>query len=229
MITAQHRAWAHSLFRPYLRWLSKRRFHTLSLLGERPNIPATVPILLLPNHATWWDGFFPYLLNDAVFKRQYFIMMLEHRLKEFWFFRFLGAFSINQQSPKSIIESLSYTSSLLTSEQGQPRTPLVVMFPQGELRPFEIRPLGYNRGVERVLKNIQGEYAIVPLAMRCEFLGEEKPYLFLECGTPHIIPPFDKRANTMLPTAQQLEQEMELLLERLKNRIVAGERGQAIL
>jgi 1-acyl-sn-glycerol-3-phosphate acyltransferase len=237
MITAQHKAWAHRVFYPYLKWLCKRRFHAVELLGDLPKIPDGMPILLLPNHSTWWDGFFPYLLNKAIFKRTYYIMMLEHRLREFWFFRLLGAFSINQQSPKGIIESLSYASSILTSTT-KGATPLVVMFPQGELRPSGVRPLGYNRGVERIMAKSRQQsspLAIVPLAMRCEFLSEERPFVFLECGTPHILLPGEKNADNgsgnpdMVLTAQILEQETEVLLERLEQRILAAERGLKIV
>jgi 1-acyl-sn-glycerol-3-phosphate acyltransferase len=223
MITAQHRAWAHWLFRPYLRWLCKRRFHALELLGDIPELPDSMPILLAPNHATWWDGFFPYLLNDRVFRRKYYIMMLEHRLREFWFFRLLGAFSINQQSPKGIVETLSYTASLLSSSRKKGETPLVVMFPQGELRPSELRPLGYNRGIERVVSKTTVPLAVVPLAVRCVFLSEEKPFVFMECGTPHILTP----DSTL--SAPMLEQEMSDLLERLQQRIIASERGRSML
>lgn len=157
--------------------------------------------------------------------------MLEHRLREFWFFRLLGAFSINQQSPKGIIETLSYTISILTS----PNTvPLVVMFPQGELRPSAVRPLAYNRGVERVLAKVRqyrSPLAVVPLAMRCEFLAEERPFVFLECGTPHIFLPTEENTETndVLPSAQLLEQKTEILLKQLEQRIIAGERGIGIL
>jgi 1-acyl-sn-glycerol-3-phosphate acyltransferase len=230
MITTQHKRWAHAIFRPYLRWLCRRRFQGIQILGEIPDVPDTTPILLLPNHSTWWDGFFPYLLNDAIFRRPYHVMMLEHRLREFWFFRFVGAFSINQQSPKGIIETLAYTASLLAPASNFSQTPLVVMFPQGELRPSGVRPLGYNRGVERVLSKTSGTFAVVPLAMRCEFLTESKPYVFLECGTPHIISPRNSHQTpNTLPNTQQLETEMEQLLERLAQRIIAGQNGVKIL
>jgi 1-acyl-sn-glycerol-3-phosphate acyltransferase len=234
MITTQHQRWAHAIFRPYLRWLCRRRFQGIQILGKIPDIPEAMPILLLPNHSTWWDGFFPYLLNDAIFRRPYHVMMLEHRLREFWFFRFVGAFSINQSSPKGIVETLAYTASLLAPASKSGQTPLVVMFPQGELRPSGIRPLGYNRGVERVLSKATTTFAVIPLAMRCEFLAESKPNVFLECGTPRIISPHDSpqapnNIPNKIPSAKQLETEMEHLLEQLAKRIIAGENGQRIL
>jgi 1-acyl-sn-glycerol-3-phosphate acyltransferase len=221
MISASHRGWAHAIFRRYLRYLVKKRFHALHVLGELPQIPQDTPILLLPNHSTWWDGFFPYLLNDAVWQREFFIMMLEHRLREFWFFRFVGAFSINQQSPKGIVESLDYTVSLLQGNR------VVVLFPQGELAAWGKRPLGYNRGVERVLRKCTEagkRVAIVPIGMRCEFLADEKPHVFLLCGTPLFTD-----LTTTPSTANELERIETALLEELDGRIIAGELGTILL
>jgi len=221
MIAASPRGWAHAIFHRYLRYLVKKRFHALHVLGELPQIPQDTPILLLPNHSTWWDGFFPYLLNDMVWNREFFVMMLEHRLREFWFFRFVGAFSINQQSPKGIVESLDYTVSLLQGNK------VVILFPQGELAGYGKRPLGYNRGVERVLRKCaeaKRRIAIVPLGMRCEFLSDEKPHVFLLCGTPL----FTDLSSTP-STANELERIETDLLEELDGRITGGEQGKILL
>lgn len=220
MIPASHRRWAHGIFRPYLRSLFKRRFHALHLLGDMPSVPPNTPILLLPNHSTWWDGFFPYLLNDTLFYREFFIMMLEERLREFWFFRFVGAFSINQRSPKGIVETLDYTVSLLAGQR------LVVMFPQGELSAWGKRPLGYNRGVERVVRKCRDakrSVAIVPLAMRCEFLADEKPHVFLLCG----VPLFTDTVHDI--DVVELERTETARLDELLQRINAGEQGNILL
>jgi hypothetical protein len=230
MITAQHRFWAHTLFRPYLRWLCKRRFDAVEVLGELPDLPPHLPILLLPNHATWWDGFFPYLLNDVVLRRRYYIMMLEHRLREFWFFRFLGAFSINQQSPKGIITTLDYTSSLLALQENiSTSPPCVVMFPQGELRAWNKRPLGYTRGIERLLGKITTPCIVLPLAMRVELLSEEKPFVGLMFGKPHIYTPSANSTASSTVSAFTLECDMEILLDELAKRIISGERGRSIV
>ncbi|MBL7992923.1 MAG: lysophospholipid acyltransferase family protein [Candidatus Kapabacteria bacterium] len=221
MIAASPQGWAHTIFRRYLRSLVKKRFHALHVLGDVPKVSSDTPVLLLPNHSTWWDGFFPYVLNDIVLKREFFIMMLEHRLREFWFFRFVGAFSINQQSPKGIAQSLDYTASLLQGNR------LVVLFPQGELAAWGKRPLGYNRGVERVIRKSieQGKrLAVIPLAMRCEFLANEKPHVFLLCGAPIITD-----AATPRSTADELERLETALLEELESRITAGDVGEILL
>lgn len=202
------------------------------MLGAVPSVPDDCAVLLLPNHSTWWDGFFPYLANEQLFQRPFFIMMLEHRLREFWFFRKLGAFSINQDSPKAIAESLDFTASLLGNHadmQGskramrvQTKPPIVVFFAQGEIRAWHARPLGYTRGVEWLMKKCREPLVILPLAMRCEFLGEEKPAVFLLFGAPQRVEPLNRAA---VPSAATLEEQQESLLAELECLIVRGERG----
>jgi 1-acyl-sn-glycerol-3-phosphate acyltransferase len=221
MITANHQAWAHAIFRPYLRGLIRRRFTSLRLLGDIPAIPPDAPILLIPNHSTWWDGFFPYMLNSLIFCRKFHVMMLERRLREFWFFRYVGSYSINQESPKGIAESLRYTADLLEGEN------LVTVFPQGALAPFGRRPLGFNRGIERVARlaaEAGRRFAIVPLAMRCEFLEEEKPHAFLLCGAPIFHEPDSPPLHV-----EEIERVATLLLDDIERRIAAGEEGKRLL
>ena len=126
MIRAQHRLWADMIFQPYLTWLFKRNFHEIQLLGTLPKITDDLPVLLLPNHSTWWDGFFVYLLNKKIFRRTAYLMMLEKQLSKYKFFAKIGAYSIEPENRRSLIESLEYTVELLNQEM-----PLVTVFPQG--------------------------------------------------------------------------------------------------
>jgi 1-acyl-sn-glycerol-3-phosphate acyltransferase len=257
MIHADHKAWAHALFSRYTRNFCQRRFHAIEVLGQVPAPPPDHALLLLPNHSTWWDGFFVYLLNERLFQRRFHVMMLEEKLREFWFFRHVGAYSIAPNSPKAIAETLTYTASLLDSAPRSPSAsqparasraplaplapiaPLVTMFPQGELRPSRQRPLGYNRGVEWLLKKCQKPVAVLPLAMRCEFLREEKPEVFLLFGDMHIALPVSPNSlvspnagaahTPQYCTAQALEAQTEALLGSLESRISAGERGLSLL
>ena len=116
MIRARHRLWADIIFQPYLTWLFKRNFHEIQVLGTPPKIPDDLPVLLLPNHSTWWDGFFVYLLNKKIFHRTAYLMMLEKQLSKYKFFTKIGAYSIEPEKRRSIIESLEYTVQLLNQE-----------------------------------------------------------------------------------------------------------------
>ena len=218
MIRAQHRFWADLIFQPYLMWLFKRHFHTIQLLGTPPKIPTHLPLLLLPNHSTWWDGFFVYLLNKRIFRRTAYLMMLETQLSKYRFFAKIGAYSIEPEQRQGIVESLKYTVELLN--QG---TPLVSIFPQGELLPWHTRPLDYKRGIEWVLREYGKPVAVLPLAIRTEFLDEKRPSVFFLFGN---VSSFDAETFHGI---DWLEETESALLDDLASRILRQEEGQNLL
>ena len=218
MIRAQHRLWADIIFQPYLTWLFKRNFHEIQLLGTLPKIPDDLPVLLLPNHSTWWDGFFVYLLNKRIFRRTVYLMMLEKQLSKYKFFAKIGAYSIEPENRRSIIESLEYTVELLNQEM-----PLVSIFPQGQLSPWHTRPLGYKRGVEWILRKYGKSVTVLPLAIRTEFLGEKRPSVFFLFG------PVNSLDAGTFQGMDWLEQTETALLDDLALRILRQEKGQNLL
>lgn len=218
MIQAQHRFWADFIFQPYLTWLFKRHFHRIQLLGTLPEVPSHLPLLLLPNHSTWWDGFFVYLLNKQIFQRTTYLMMLEEQLSKYRFFAKIGAYSIEPKHRQGIVESLEYTVGLLN--QG---TPLISIFPQGQLLPWHTRPLDYKRGVEWILREYGKPVAVLPLAIRTEFLGEKRPEAFFLFGDVNSID-----ADTF-HGMDCLEKTESALLDDLALRILRQEEGQDLL
>lgn len=218
MIRAQHRLWADIIFQPYLARLFKRHFHEIQLLGELPEIPDHLPLLLLPNHSTWWDGFFVYLLNKRIFHRTAYLMMLETQLSKYKFFRKIGAYSIEPENRRGVIESLEYTVELLNREMS-----LVSVFPQGQLLPWHTRPLGYKRGVEWILQKYQKSVTVLPLAIRTEFLGEKRPSVFFFCGN---VTPCDAETFSGMDWLEETETE---LLDNLASKILRQEAGQNLL
>jgi 1-acyl-sn-glycerol-3-phosphate acyltransferase len=219
MIPAQHKKWADWLFKPFIYWLLKRDFGSLRVVGAIPNVPKDMPIILMPNHATWWDGFFVYLLNNHLFGRKFYIMMLAEQLKKYWFFRMLGAFGFSQQSRPDIVATMKYSLGILR----QKPSPLVIIFPQGTLLPFNTRPLGFKSGIEWLASQMDTPVCILPLAMRCEFLGERKPDVYFLFGEPM----FHSRTSPL--SIKYLEQYFTTLLDDLEARIVRHEAGKILL
>ncbi len=218
MIRAQHRLWADIIFQPYLTRLLKRNFHKIQVLGTPPEIPDDLPLLLLPNHSTWWDGFFVYLLNKRIFHRTVYLMMLEAQLSKYQFFRKIGAYSIEPENPRGVIESLEYSVELLKRDGS-----LVTIFPQGQLDPWHTRPLGYKRGVEWILQKYGKPVTVLPLAIRTEFLGEKRPTAFFLFGDTSL---YDARTFRGI---DWLEETETALLDALASRILRQEEGQDLL
>ena len=218
MIQAQHRFWADFIFQPYLTRLFKRHFHTIQLLGDLPEIPNHLPLLLLPNPSTWWDAFFVYLLNTSIFRRTAYLMMLEAQLSKYKFFAKIGAYSIAPKHRHGIVESLEYTVELL--KRG---TPLISIFPQGELLPWHTRPLDYKRGVEWILRAYGKPVAILPLAIRTELLSEKRSEVFFLFGDINV---FD---SDTFRGMDWLEETETALLAELALRILRQEKGLNLL
>jgi hypothetical protein len=219
MISAEHKKWADWIFHHYLNRLLKRHFFRIYLLNLVPDFDCQKPLLLLPNHSSWWDGFFIYLLNKKLLHRKIYLMMLEEQLKQNRFFRFLGAYSIKTDTFKKVRESLQYTLSLLNRKENPP---LVCIFPQGELLPWYSRPILLKRGFKFILNNIKTEINLCFLGIRIEFLGEQRPEVFIEFSPVKKIIP--AHPYSLL----DFESEFNSLLSQVENKIVKGEKGQVI-
>ena len=219
MIKARHSFWADQLFRLYVTRLLKRHFRRFHLLGERPSPDPAYPLLLLPNHSSWWDGFWVYLLNQQLFQRQFYVMMLERELLKYPFFSRIGAFGIDPDNPKGILHTLQYTVEVMNAP-GDNGKPLVCIFPQGKLRPWARRPLDYKRGIDWIIEKHQGNINVVPLAMRAEYLGQQHPEVFFLFGKSYLF-----NAENF-PGIDFLEAVENFLLDDLALRIIYGESGE---
>lgn len=219
MIEATHSAWAKAAFHLYILRLLKRSFHGIHLLGQLPEADHRLPILLLPNHNSWWDGFFVYLFNRNTYNRPVYLMMLEEQLKKYHFFSKVGAYSIDPGKPKSVVESLRYTTQLLKSD---PRNTMVCMFPQGELLPFSER-VQFEKGYEWVIKNTETEIQLLPLAMRVEMKKDQYPDAFVQAGKLIRV------SNTDYPNVEELSEIHSNLLHSLVQNIQDDVQGVDIL
>jgi len=216
MIPAKKSWWADLVFRPYVYGLMKRNFASINLLGKLPEIEPEYPLLLVPNHSTWWDGFFVYLLNNRVFHREPYLMMSEEQLRRYPFFARLGVYSVAQ---KNVISSLKYSVRILESDQNI----MLCIFPQGELTLWDARPLNYKRGVEWILSQYGERVNLLPLAIKTAFTDQKKPETFLLFDQNYV---FDQ---VIFPGMDWLEGRETDLLEDLHERILHKEREQVLL
>jgi hypothetical protein len=230
MLPARHDPWAEALFTPYITRLLRRHFHALRLLGEPPSPPRGLPLLIVPNHSTWWDGFFLYILNRLLLGRRLHLMMLEEQLARFRFFRRIGAFGVRPGSIGEVAASLAYSASVLR----EPANALC-LFPQGVMRHPSARPLGFRPGLERILREHGAPVGILPLAIRCEFYEDQRPEaLFqfdrcLEAG-PGSYPGsgwIEERVTGLLDQAGRAAQEKSPGRLLVAGQVRAGERWAA--
>ena len=217
MITARHAPWAHALFRRYVAHLIAGSFRTVSVMGPVPLPDARYPVVLVPNHSTWWDGFFVYEANRLLFKRRLHLMMLTSQLKRYPFFSRVGAFGIEPGVRSEVLASLRYSASILNNPAN-----LLCLFPQGELRPGGLRPLGFQRGLERILSLAGRSVLLVPMAIRVELLDGQRPDVFFGFGESRVV------GADSFPGIPWLEAEVSGLLDGIVRAVSRGERGTRI-
>lgn len=221
MIEARHQEWAQHFFRLYVRRLLKRHFHAVHLLGERPHLDETLPLIIVVNHSTWWDGFFVHLINKELLHRKIYLMMLDRQLRKYSFFSRVGAFGIEPGSRRGVLDSLNYSVRILRSA-GEPNPNALCVFPQGEMKPWGVRPLGFRNGLEWIIKRFGAPLQLLQVAMRCEFLDDQRADVFFLFTHQQC----DWSGFTGL---RQLEQSQEQLMNRLSDRIKGSEKGEILL
>lgn len=169
MITSRHHSFARLLFAPYLRYLFRKYFHRLNIPASVEGLEQGKSILLIANHFSWWDGFFWYQVNKLVFRKNFHIMMLEEQLERFWFFKYLGAFSVKKNS-RSVLKSLEYAANLLEDPDN-----MVVIFPQGEIEVPWIHQMNMGKGAAHIWKKAQVKAQLVYGVVLTHYGSQPKP------------------------------------------------------
>lgn len=179
MIKAEHTKWARFIFIPYMNRLLKKNFSNFYLVNNFPKISNDQGLVITPNHISWWDGFFAEFVLSKFISRKIHLMMLEDQLDNYKFFRKLGAYSINPKSSQSIIETAAYTKSLVEDTGNY-----VITYPQGEIEPFEKRPLAIKKGLKLFVDGIKNDFVILPIAFKIQYLNQKYPAVFARFGNP---------------------------------------------
>ena len=174
-----------------------------------PPAPNSPPVLLFCNHSAWWDGHLSMAVNEERWKRDAYVMVEHKQLVRYQFFRAVGAYSVNRQDARSAIQTLNYCIELMT------RLPNIMMLiaPQGEILANDMRPLNFFNGVGRVVKEVAaqvGACVAYPIALRYEFIGEQKPEAFISVGAPLLWQQADAASAKDITTRMQAALTQEL-------------------
>lgn len=136
-------------------------------------------LLLMGNHISWWDGFWPLLLNKRYFKKEYHVMMLEEELKKRPFMSQGGAFSINP-GHRSIVETIRYTASLLENPGN-----MVLMYPQGKIHSVYDTGFLFQPGLEKIHQLCKREFQTVFFAAMVDYGSFALPTLRMRLEEYH--------------------------------------------
>ncbi|AXT50692.1 hypothetical protein D1818_07545 [Aquimarina sp. BL5] len=115
-----------------------------------------LPILMISNHFSFYDGFIQILLNFKVFKRRFNFMMLEKELSKNMLLTKIGASSINK-GKRSSIASLDYAVEMLQNKEN-----LFLFFPQGKIQSIYTREFTFEKGLlSHILENMKNDFQLV--------------------------------------------------------------------
>lgn len=198
-----------------------RAFHAVHFrAAERlvaPPSKLTAPVIFYANHHTWWDGYLAHLVVRQVYGLGPHLMMDVKQLRRYPFFSWAGCFSVDREDGREAMRSIDYIAQELKRKPGQ----ALWIFPQGEIRPQEQRPLNFYSGLARTIRRVGACYAY-PVATRFEFTREQFPEIFISVGSARYFGE-GERLNIKQLTIE-LEANLTAELDQLRAEISAGER-----
>jgi 1-acyl-sn-glycerol-3-phosphate acyltransferase len=128
-----------------------------------------LPVFMIGNHFSWWDGFIALNINQRYFRKKFHIMMLEEQLRDRMFLNKSGAFSLNK-GHRSMVETFSYTRELL-DDPGN----LVVMYPQGKIFSMHDQPYVFEKGWFRIIERLEQPVQLVFYYALVDYFSHRKP------------------------------------------------------
>jgi 1-acyl-sn-glycerol-3-phosphate acyltransferase len=220
MLTARRSKWFERLFRVYNRNLLRRRFDGLRVAGLKHlrERQAGVPLVLYANHSSWWDGLVAFEVGMSCRLEQY-VMMEERQLREYALFRRLGAFSVVREDRRAAGQSIDYAAGLLSRTQNG-ATPALWIFPQGDTRANDLRPLKFYRGAAHIALRLS-HVTLLPVAMRYEHRDAFRPDIFVRVGAPEQLGTDEKISAKHL--IARMEENLTRTLDRIRADTIKGE------
>jgi len=169
IIKSRHRPFFTWFFRAYSIQMIRWHFRKVTIHGEFQD--RGLPVMLIGNHFSWWDGFIANFLNIRVFHRKFHVMMLEEQLNSRMFLNKAGAYSIKRGS-RSVVESMQYTVDLMSKAEN-----LVVLYPQGVFESQYRSPVRFEKGVCTIATRVTNEVQLVFYVALVDYFSYRKPSL----------------------------------------------------
>jgi chlorobactene lauroyltransferase len=203
MIKAAKNPVGHWLVWQIARSSITKQFNTVQVRRRAPQEAdqLTLPTIYYVNHSNWWDGFICEALVQQSIHQDCYLFMEEKNLKRYRFFTWAGAFGVDRDDGRAALGSLAYAAATLKAQPGRG----VFIFPQGTMTPNERRPLQFYSGVAHLARRI-GQVRLVPIALRYEFMQEQRADAFISIGAARTV------ANLATPQMRTLTNDLAATL-----------------
>ncbi len=205
------------IYRTLVRPALRRTFHRIALSTDEPPPPPDVPTLVYANHPSWWDGYIAFFLAHEYWRREGYLMMEEAQLARYSFFRYCGVFSVDRHHPREAMRSVGYAADLLRAPGTAAARRILWIFPQGEITPNDRRPLTTYAGAAHIARRA-APVRCIPMALRFEFLGEQRPEALVRLGPAHLV----MDGVVLKALHQELDRRLLCEVERLHNDTISG-------
>ncbi|WP_226675102.1 lysophospholipid acyltransferase family protein [Rossellomorea aquimaris] len=160
------------LFSGYLSYQLKKHFYRVWIDDRRTSVKPDSGHLVLANHSSWWDGLLVFYLNHKVIQEDSYAMMSQKGMEDYPFFRKIGAFSVNPDSPKDLVTSLRFAEKCLQEKK------TVWIFPQGKEEHLEKRPISFMSGPGYLCERNPG-ITVTTVTFYYTFRHDQRPELFI--------------------------------------------------
>ena len=179
MIRANHSKFVVKFSNYYTRVLIGFFFGSVKYIGHYDD--KGLPILMISNHFSFYDGFIQILLNLKVFKRRFNFMMLEKELRKNMILTKIGACSISK-GKRSSLESLDYAVELLQDKEN-----LFLFFPQGKIQSIYTRAFTFEKGLlTYILENTKNDFQLVFNVNLIDYGAKLRPDIYAYYETQRI-------------------------------------------
>jgi len=170
------------------------------------------PLLIVANHSSWWDAVLPVLLSLDVLSLDAHGLMDAVQLKRYGLFRRVGLLPVDRSNRRRALLSLD-----AVAEEMRDRGRVLWLFPQGQLLPAEVRPLGCEPGAAWLVARLGG-CAVVPVAFRYEPCAHQRHEAYLGIGEPRWFPSH----GGLRATTSEIERMLTAQLDLVREEVATG-------
>ncbi|WLR47138.1 lysophospholipid acyltransferase family protein [Halobacillus litoralis] len=186
-------------------------YHFNNILIQPPSSVPDEKTLFLINHSTWWDPLFIFYINDRLVKSDGYGMMHEEGIRRFPFFRRIGAYSVNGDDRRHLVQSLHYSKRLLEEDK------TVWIFPQGNEQPLEKRPLEFFSGISYLTQRCP-DIKVVPVSLYYALEHTKKPNAYIRLGD--ALPPLEYEGLSRKEMTRYFEESATKQLDQLRQDVI---------
>ena len=166
-----------ALFMAYLHSYVPRHFHAMRVAHAERFPRDARPLIVCINHASWWDPLMILTLSRHLAPGRFAYAPMEAAaLKQYGFFRRIGAFPVDNSSSRAGAHFLRQAMDVLARPDA-----ILWVTPEGRFTDVRERPVTWKQGVAALTRQFE-ECTLVPLALEYTFWDERLPEVLCSIG-----------------------------------------------